>query len=439
MTNQGSSVLAKNTIAIVVGVAFVAGLAGGFLGTVAGRSDYFASTLGGVNAVSKNTVEQKTYVEESQTVDSIKKVSPAVISIVATQDLKVYKNQPQTFNIDPFGGFQFNVPNQQPQSGGKEGTDYEVQHQKIGGGSGFIISNDGLVLTNRHVVANDQVEYTVVTNDGTEYDGDVVSIDPLNDLAVVQMVKKGELSKKKEERTKLKDLPVVEFGDSSKLEVGQKVLAIGYALGQYQNTVTSGIISAKGRAITAAGGEQGSEALSNLLQTDAAINPGNSGGPLINLAGQVIGVNVAIDATGSSIGFAIPIDEVKPALESVQKFGKIIRPTLGVRHMILTKEKAKELKLDVDHGALLVGDEANGEFAVIPGSPADKAGLKIRDVILSVDDKDITTDYTLQAVVSSHKPGDEITLKVWRSGTTLTIKVKLDQAKDEAALRNVKA
>ena len=395
------------------------------------------------------TVEQKTYVEESQSVGAIKKVAPAVVSIVATQDLKIYRNQPFPFffgdDEDFFGnfpGFQFQFPQKNPKKSvpEKEGKDFDIQRRKIGGGTGFIITADGMVITNRHVVSNEKVEYTIITNDGTEYDADVVSLDSLNDIAVMQMLKKDERVKDKAARSKLKDLPVIEFGNSSFLEVGQKVLAIGYALGQYENTVTAGIISGKGREITAADGRgRKAETLSGLLQTDAAINPGNSGGPLINLSGQVIGVNVAIDATGSNIGFAIPINEVKPVVESIKKYGRIIRATLGVRHIILNKERAKELKIGVDHGALLVGDEAKGEFAVIPGSPADKAGLKIKDVILSVDGKDVTIDNTLQNVVRNRKPGDEITLKVWRGGQTLTIKVKLDEAKDEAALRKAKA
>ncbi len=439
---------AEKFIVFAIVISFIGGMVGGAVATrMTPLSNKEVKTAENI----KN-IEQKTYVEESQSIAAIKKVAPAVVSIVATQDLKVYKNQPFPFffnspfddqTFDGFPGFRFQLPNNQQKKKNapeKEGKDFEIRQQKIGGGTGFIITADGLVLTNRHVISNDKVEYTILTNDGTEYDADVLSLDPLNDLGVLQMVKKGQGSKKKEQRAKLKDIPVVEFGNSVSLEVGQKVLAIGYALGQYENTVTAGIISGKGREITAADRMgSGAETLSGLLQTDAAINPGNSGGPLINLAGQVIGVNVAIDQTGSSIGFAIPINEVKPIVESVQKYGHIVRATLGVRHIILNKARAKELKIDVDHGALLVGEEAKGEFAVIPGSPADKAGLKMKDVILSVDGKDITVDNTLQAIVRNKKPGDEITLKVWRSGNTLTIKVKLEEAKDEAALRREKA
>lgn len=429
----------KNYLALLLLLSFVAGAAGGAIPAYFGKN----FVLSAQNSSPEKVVEKQSYVEESQSISAIKKVSPAVVSIVATRDLKVYKNNPTSY-FDPFGndsfgnlpGLRFQIPNSQSQPNQQlqEGRDYEVRQQKIGGGTGFVVTAEGLVLTNRHVVSETSLEYTVITNDGTEYDAEVVSIDPLNDLAVVQMVKKGELSKKKEERVKLAGLSVVEFGDSGSLEVGQKVLAIGYALGEYENTVTSGIISGKNRSITAGGLATGSENLSGLLQTDTAINPGNSGGPLINLEGQVIGVNVAIDTTGSSIGFAIPVNEVKPVMDSIQKYGRIVRPTLGVRHILLNAARAKQLEIKVDHGALLVGDEANGEFAVIPGSPADKAGLKIRDVILSIDGKNISEDYSLQDAIRGHQPGDEVTLKVWRSGQEMDIKVKLDQTKEEASL-----
>ena len=182
-------------------------------------------------------------------------------------------------------------------------------------------------------------------------------------------------------------------------------------------TVTAGIISAMGRHITASDGAGQAETLSGLLQTDAAINPGNSGGPLVNMKGQVIGVNVAIAASANNIGFAIPFNDVKPIIESVQKHGKIVRPLLGVRYQILTDEKAKELQLQgVSDGALLVGDEGTGEFAVIPGGPADKAGLKKGDVVLEVDGKKITQDFGLQQAIRNKQPGDKIALKVWVSG-----------------------
>ena len=292
--------------------------------------------------------------------------------------------------------------------------------QKIGGGSGFIVTSDGLVLTNKHVVDDGEADFTVVTSDGTEYPAEVVSRDTINDIAVVRM--------KDGKDKKAKDLPTVDLGSSADLQIGQRVVAIWNALAEYQNSVTTGIISAKGRTITA-GTMDGSENLANLLQTDAAINPGNSGGPLVNLQGQVVGVNTAIASGAQGIGFAIPIDDIKPLITNVKANGKIVRPFLGVRYILMDAAKAKELKIDVEGGALLTGDEANGEFAVVPGSPADKSGLKMKDVILEVDGTKVTSDAPLQAMIANHNPGDTVTLKVWRSGKTMDVKVKLEEAK----------
>jgi serine protease Do len=237
------------------------------------------------------------------------------------------------------------------------------------------------------------------------------------------------LRMKDSEKKKVKDLPTVELGNSSNLQIGQRVVAIGNALAEYQNSVTTGIISAKGREIQA-GTSTGAESLVNLLQTDAAINPGNSGGPLVNLEGQVVGINTAIASGAQGIGFAIPIDDIKPLIKSIKENGKIVRPFLGVRYILLDEAKAKQLKIDVKGGALLTGDEANGEFAVVPGSPADKAGLQMKDVIQEVDGKEITTDAPLQAMIANHAPGDTVTLKIWRSGKTMDVKVKLEEAKE---------
>lgn len=422
------------TIVVAILISFIAGMGGGIVANQYGIGSALNLPNAETSPPQGTKNEQTTYIEESDSINAIKKVGPAVVSIVTTKDLKIYKDQPFSFfgpeDLDDSAFPEFFAPRRRVlPEGGQEGQDYEVKKTKVGGGSGFIISEDGMVLTNRHVVSDKGVEYTIITNDGTEYDGEVISIDPLNDLAVLQMIKQGERTKKKEERTKLSGLTVAEMGDSDSLQVGQKVLAIGYALGEYENTVTAGIISAKSRDITAA--DRGkAETLSGLLQTDAAINPGNSGGPLINLNGQVVGINVAIDNSGSSIGFAIPMNDIKSVLESIKKYGKIVRPVLGVRHKLLDRESAEELGLNVDHGALLVGNEAEGEFAVIPGSPADKAGLKIKDVILSVDGKDVTLEKGLTDIIAQYKPGDEITLKVWRSGETKEIKVKLEENKE---------
>lgn len=393
-------------------------------GVVGGSIGYRAAGSGDSQPL-KNVTQERQYIEESDYTDAIQKVSSSVVSIIQTKDIQTYYQQPYPFLYnDPFFqqffGQQFAIPQQQqPKQQQQPPT---TKKQKIGGGSGFIVTGDGLVITNRHVVDDPSADYTVILSDGREFKGEVVGKDSLNDLAVVRI-------KSKDDGAKVSSLPVVEFGDSDILKVGQRVLAIGNALGEYQNTVTAGIISATGRHITASDGAGQGETLSGLLQTDAAINPGNSGGPLVNIKGQVIGVNVAIAASANSIGFAIPFNDVKPIVESVQKTGKIVRPFIGVRYQILTDDKAKTLGLQgVTDGALLVGDEAKGEFAVIPGGPGDKAGLKKGDVILEIEGKKITQDYSLQQAIRSKKPGEAIKLKVWTGGKTLEKTLTLGEA-----------
>lgn len=390
------------------------GLIAGFLGGMSIR--YFDSTPIDINQnATGETVVEKSYVEESSVIETVKKVSPAVISIVITKDLPLYRQQSPSIE-DFFFGTPFGPPQYETD---EEGNIKRIP-RVVGGGSGFILTKEGLALTNRHVVEDSEAEYTAVLNDGRELPVEVVSRDTLNDIAVLQI--------KAKEGESLDDLPTVELGNSADLQIGQRVIAIGNALAEYGNTVTTGVISATGRSITAGTVGQ-SEHLVNLLQTDAAINPGNSGGPLTNLNGQVIGVNVAIASGAEGIGFAIAIDDIKPLIESVRETGRIIRPFLGVRYILLDEQRAKQLKIDVENGALLVGNEAEGEFAVIPGSPADKAGLQIRDVILEIDGEAITTDTDLRTIVASKKPGDQIQLTVWRSGETFEAEVTLTEAK----------
>lgn len=387
--------------------------------------------------------EESHFVEESSSINAIQKVSPAVLSIVATKDLQVFKQNPFDFFFnqqDPF--FQFGFPFEQiPQQRQQQQQQQpETKRQKVAGGTGFVIKEDGLALTNKHVVADKEADYTAVTKEGKEYDVEVISRDPVNDLAVIQLHEKTEDKKdrktgeKKDFGAKPENLPAAKLGNSATLKVGQKVLAIGNARGEYENSVTAGIISAIDREISAsdqAGG--GSETLSGLIQTDAAINYGNSGGPLINIGGEVIGINTAIDASANGIGFAIPINQVKPALQSIEKYGKIVRAFLGVTHTILNKERAKELKLEnLEYGALITGDRTKKEFGVMPDSPAEKAGLKLDDVILEVDGQKVTEENTLQSMVQKHAPGDKLQLKVWRSGNTFEKTVTLEERKEDS-------
>lgn len=404
----------KKFLALVAVIGVLSGFIGGTIGYGVARGREVEPL--------KKITDEKTYVENSDYISAIQKISPAVVSVIESKSLQTYYQQPNMFfQGDPFFQQFFGQQFQQrqlPQQ--KQGS---AKKQKVGGGSGFIVTSDGLVVTNRHVVDDPDADYTVILSDGREFKAQVVSKDTLNDLALIQ------IKPKDDGGPKVDSLPVVEFGDSDGLKVGQRVLAIGNALGEYQNTVTAGIISAKGRQITAGDGRGASETLSGLLQTDTAINPGNSGGPLVNMQGQVIGVNVAVAASANSIGFAIPFNDVRPAVESVQKNGKIVRPFIGVRYQMINEERAKELQLSgVTGGALLLGDETNGEFAVIPGGPGEKAGLKKGDVIIEADGQKLNESYSLQQAIRSKRPGDTVKLKVWTSGNVSEKSLTLTEA-----------
>ncbi|MDD5606078.1 MAG: trypsin-like peptidase domain-containing protein [Patescibacteria group bacterium] len=353
-----------------LGVSIVAGIIGGIIGI-----NLFGGAVNPTTVLNKS--EQITLEEESATISAVDKVVPSVVSIVSTQTVRSL-----------FGG----------------------TYQAQGGGTGFIISSDGLIATNKHVVSSQNATYQVLTADGKQYDMEIVSVDPVADLAIV--------------RIQADNLPVVDLGNSDKLVLGQKVVAIGNALGEYQNTVTSGIVSGIGRVITAGDGLGSSERLEGVIQTDAAINPGNSGGPLINLSGQVVGINTAVDSTATGVGFAIPINSVKSALDSVLKSGEIVRPKLGVRYIHLTKEIAALNDVDVTEGALIAKGDS-GQEAVESGGPADLAGLQEGDIITAINDDKITEDHSLAAVLQNFAPGNSVTVHYLRDGKARTTSVKL--------------
>jgi len=373
----------------------------------------------------KNETVVEYYVEDSSIIKTVEKVSPAVVSVIVSKNLPLYKENyffdpfENFFNDDFFGFPQFERRYQQQEENIE--TEPETETQQVGGGSGFIFSEDGLIITNKHVVEDKEADYTVILNDGTEYNAEVLGLDPLNDLAVIKIKSDEELPK----------LPFIDLGDSDQIKVGQRVVAIGNALAEYENTVTTGVISAKGRNIIAGGTLTGRESLSNLLQTDAAINPGNSGGPLVNLNGEVIGINTAIATNANGIGFAIPINDAKQVVESVEKYGKIIRPMLGIRYVLINAENKKSLdfeqKFEYDYGALITGDPNAKQYAVILGSPADKAGLMRDDVILEVDGEKINNTEILKKITTTHKIGDILNLKIWREGEIFETQVKLDE------------
>jgi len=284
-----------------------------------------------------------------------------------------------------------------------------------GAGTGIIVSSDGYVLTNKHVVPDGTNQVEIVTSDGTTYDNvKVIGSDPSNDIAFLK-IEGG------------KNLVAAKLGDSEKVRVGQKVVAIGNALGQFQNTVTQGIISGKGRPLEASGsaGEE-SESLTNLFQTDAAINPGNSGGPLVSLNGDIIGVNTAVAEQAQGIGFAIPINDAKGLLKGVLEQGRVVKPFLGVQFMMLNKSVANELNAGRDSGALIY---AGVDDPVVAGSPADKAGLKRGDVIVKVDGQDVNEGSSLATRLNQFKPGDEVELTLLRDKKEQKVKVTLSEYK----------
>ena len=363
------------------------------------------------------------FVEESLTIDAISKVNPSVVSIIASKQLAAMRRPVSLFDL--FGSeFGFGGPGlERRDSFGQSPapSDQEGPKQKVGGGTGFIISTDGLVLTNKHVIDDATAEYSVVLADGSELFAKVLSKDPLNDIAFVQLFEDDDLSQKPA------DLPIVTLGDSDQLPVGSKVIAIGNALSEFDNTTTSGIISGLGRSITASNSMGAADKLSNLLQTDASINPGNSGGPLVNLNGEVIGINTAIAQSANGIGFAIPINEAKNLVETVIEHGKIIRPMLGVRYVEINPDIAKDLDLEVEYGAFLQDDIASGFRAVVKDGPADQAGLKSGDIILEMDGVKIDANTSLQKLVSMYKPKQDVSLQVWRDGTTINLQVELGE------------
>ncbi|MFH1012159.1 MAG: trypsin-like peptidase domain-containing protein, partial [Candidatus Peregrinibacteria bacterium] len=322
-------------LVLVIALSLVGGFLGGHL---AARQSFNGSATEDGDRVNR-VVERQVYVEESQIVDTVRRISSSVVSIVITKDLPLYRQRVFDFNDffgnDPF--FNFNTPFTVPELDTDEDGNVKKERRKVGGGSGFIVSEDGLVVTNRHVVQDAEANYTIILNDQTEYSAEVLSRDTINDIALLRMVN--------EDGKPVTGLSAAPLGDSEKLQAGQRVIAIGNALAEYENTVTTGVISATGRSIQA-GSINSTENLVNLIQTDAAINPGNSGGPLVNLAGEVIGINTAIAAQAQGIGFAIPINDVKNVIESVNEHGKIIRPFLGVRFMIMNQQKANELQID---------------------------------------------------------------------------------------------
>jgi 2-alkenal reductase len=328
--------------------------------------------------------DQKILTEESVVIDVAEKVSPSVVTVSIQTPAK------RVLQFSPFGGFSTQIQGGEPQDIG----------------TGFVVSSDGLIITNKHVVAETGATYKVITQDNKEYKVAQINRDPANDVAILKIDASG--------------LKPVELGDSSNLKVGQFVIAIGTAMGEFRHTVTTGVISGLGRGITAGSVFEGYvEELDNVIQTDAAINPGNSGGPLLNSAGQVIGVNVAIAQGANNIGFAIPISIVKDSLNQFKANGKFsAKAYLGVQYQMVSRQTA--ILNNLPQGAYVV--------EVVAGSPAEKAGVKVEDIITKIDGQELTDkNGGLAKVIAQKKPGDTISLDIYRDNETLKLSVTLSE------------
>jgi S1-C subfamily serine protease len=351
---------------------------------------------------------------EADVMSAVQKASPAVVSITISENVPVVENCP----IDPssnlpqqfqqfFGdgsGFSFGFPTSTPCNTGK------TQLQEVGGGSGFIISSDGLILTNKHVVSDANAQYSVLTNDGNTYTAKVLARDPNQDLAVLKI--------------DATNLPTVALGDSDGLQLGETAIAIGNALGQFSNTVSVGVVSGLGRTVTASAPDTGAqETISGVIQTDAAINPGNSGGPLLDLRGDVIGIDTAIASDAENIGFAIPINEAKSAIASVEATGAIQAPYLGVRYEDVTPAIATAQKLPITYGALVDGGGQGP--AVASSSPAAAASIQKGDIIESVNGLKLDSTHDLANVINEYSVGNTVTLVVNRAGKEITLQATL--------------
>ena len=399
----------------------------GFLaGMVSGSIFYWQikDKLSGLNIEfpESKTITEKEYIpqttQEEAIIKAVENIRPAVVSIVITKDMPIIE---QYFynpfeDFEQFFGepFQFQIPQYR-----EKGT----EKQEIGGGTGFVVSKDGLILTNKHVVFDQEADYTIFTNDGKNYPAKVLARDPLQDIAILKIDQEKIVDQKGS--FVLESFPQVQFGDSDKLQAGQTVIAIGNALGEFRNTISVGVVSGLGRTITASGGGL-VETLENVIQTDAAINKGNSGGPLLNLRGEIIGINTAMVQDAQNIGFAIPINQAKKSIEQVKTLGKIVYSFLGIRYVLITEKIKEDNNLQVDYGAWLIKG-SQGEPAVYPDSAAQKAGLQENDIILEFDSQKITVENSLAKIIIKYNPGDKVVLKILRNGQEKIIQAVLDE------------
>ncbi len=410
--------------AVLGGILIVAGVVAPVGGFVVNDASFIASPVKSLQAfvaaqfgaAGNSSVQAQTSLfqpateYEAAVVNAVKQASPAVVSIVVTRDVPSIE-QCQT---DPFS----NLPTQFRSLLNDQGVQFQAlcpqqgtTQKEIGGGSGFIISADGLIATNKHVVDDKSASYTVLTNDGKKYPARVLAFDPVQDIAILKIDEVG--------------LPTVTLGDSDSLQLGQTAIAIGNSLGEFRNTVSVGVISGLSRDITASGRNRFSENIQGVVQTDAAINPGNSGGPLLNLRGEVVGINTAVATGAQNIGFAIPINQAKRDITSVKTVGTIQSPYLGVRYRLVTPALAADEHLALDYGALASDDEEGP--AIAPNSPAEKAGLKKGDIIYLFNGTRVDADHPLAKMINDLQVGSIIALTVNRNGGPVTLTATLGQ------------
>ncbi len=420
----------KNNFALFALVALLASVFGFLAGTGSSLYFYFQTKnyLEKANIPSVSLEEggvngEERYIpavpQEKAIMEAVEKASPSVVSIIVSKDVPVMEE----YYVNPFEDLEdffgplpddLRVPEYR-----QKGT----EKKEIGGGSGFIISEDGMILTNKHVVLEEEADYTVFTNDGRNFSAKVLARDPFQDLSILKIEQDKEVDESGE--LNFEPFPVLEMGNSDNLKIGQTAIAIGNALGEFRNTVSAGVISGLGRKVTATGGEFVAT-LEDVIQTDAAINKGNSGGPLLNLRGEVVGINTAIVSGAQSIGFSIPINKAKRAVSQARENGEITYAFMGVRYFLVNKKVQEESDLPVDYGAW-IRSGPKGEPAVVPDSAADKAGLVSGDIILEFDGKKITEERSLSDIVLDYSPGDTVSLKVLRAGEEITMEITLGE------------
>lgn len=342
--------------------------------------------------------------EESVVVGVVSQAEPAVVSIIATAGIpRITEEQRRLFEFFAPG---FVLP--------EEGDTREV-----GGASGFFVTSDGLIVTNRHVVENESLEYRALTSDGRIFDAEVLAKDPIYDVAVLKV--------------DIENAPYLEFGDSSTIELGQTVLAIGNALSEFANSVTKGIVSGLSRSIVASGVGGQTEMLENVIQTDAGINPGNSGGPLLNLSGRVVGVNVAVVSGSENIGFALPANLVKSIVDSVVETGEIIVPYVGVRYVVLD-QNMYESDENISADGVLITRGGQNEPAIIPGSPADRAGIEEGDIITHFNGTPIDQNNSFSRLIREAGIGENVVVALLRDGDVIELSLVLERV-PESGLR----